>query len=81
MCKLERNMAQCSACRQVVESTHRHDFVTCRCGRLSVDGGKAYARRCYDGPFTELSQYAACDDPACFDKDREREEQGHEIAA
>ena len=33
------NAALCLICSQVVVSRHRHDFVTCACGTLSVDGG------------------------------------------
>jgi hypothetical protein len=38
-------MAQCRLCGDVIESTHRHDFVMCGCGEISVDGGTAYLRR------------------------------------
>ena len=41
-----RNAARCLNCRDVVESRHVHDFVSCSCGQLSVDGGHDYARRC-----------------------------------
>ena len=40
-----RNRAQCARCGDIIESTHRHDFVTCGCGEISVDGGHAYLRR------------------------------------
>jgi len=43
--RLTRNAAYCTLCHDEIESTHRHDFVTCRCGNLSVDGGMAYVRR------------------------------------
>lgn len=39
------NRAHCNICRQTITSTHRHDFVTCSCGNLSVDGGLDYLRR------------------------------------
>jgi hypothetical protein len=37
---------------------HRHDFVTCKCGRVSVDGGKDYLKRSFTDPidYTELSE-------------------------
>jgi hypothetical protein len=44
--KLIRNKAQCLICNNIIESTYRHDFRTCTCGALSVDGGLAYERRC-----------------------------------
>lgn len=42
---VEVNKAQCALCDDVIESTHRHDFVSCKCGEIFVDGGKAYLRR------------------------------------
>ena len=42
--KLKRNRAQCRVCNDIVESTFRHDFVSCSCGEIFVDGGLAYAR-------------------------------------
>lgn len=52
-----RNSAKCNGCGDEIESTHRHDFVTCSCGGVSVDGGHAYIRRAYTGlvPFTDTS--------------------------
>ncbi len=41
------NAARCLRCKDVIVSRHRHDFVTCSCGNVSVDGGKDYRRRCY----------------------------------
>jgi len=32
-------------CGQFLISTHRHDFRSCDCGSVSVDGGQAYKRR------------------------------------
>lgn len=40
-----RNSAKCLRCGDEVESKHRHDFVTCKCGAISVDGGKEYLKR------------------------------------
>lgn len=40
-----RNSARCLACLDEVESTHRHDFKSCKCGNVFVDGGKDYLRR------------------------------------
>lgn len=44
--KIIRNAAQCLNCLDIIESTHVHDFVTCQCGAISVDGGKEYIKRC-----------------------------------
>lgn len=35
---------KCDLCDDVIESKHRHDFKTCKCGACSVDGGDAYLR-------------------------------------
>lgn len=42
--RLTRNAAHCKKCDTVIESTHRHDFVSCVCGNF-VDGGHEYLRR------------------------------------
>lgn len=39
------NRAQCLVCGDIIESTHIHDYVTCSCGNLSVDGGGVYLKR------------------------------------
>jgi len=43
--KLILNAAQCRSCETIIVSTHRHDFRTCKCGKVSVDGGLEYTRR------------------------------------
>lgn len=40
-----KNSAKCLICKQTIESKQRHDFVTCKCGNLSVDGGMYYLKR------------------------------------
>lgn len=43
--KLVYNGIQCLECSQLIESTHRHDYVTCKCPNAAmVDGGLEYAR-------------------------------------
>jgi hypothetical protein len=39
-----RNAAQCAKCGDIIESKHRHDFVSCTCNAIFVDGGHAYLR-------------------------------------
>lgn len=52
-----RNSARCHGCDTEIESTHRHDFVSCPCGSLAVDGGHAYLRRVFSEtvPHTDTS--------------------------
>ena len=40
-----QNAVICNKCGEFIVSKHRHDFVTCHCGAISVDGGQAYLRR------------------------------------
>ena len=39
------NKCQCRQCGDIIESVHRHDFVSCKCGSIFTDGGKSYIRR------------------------------------
>ena len=43
------NAIRCKRCKEVIISTHRHDFRQCTCGQVFVDGGKDYKRRGYPG--------------------------------
>ena len=65
MRKIKRNAARCNHCGDVIESTYRHDFVTCSCGKVSVDGGHDYLRRCANSPndYTDLSETAEVEEP------------------
>lgn len=40
-----RNSVECSKCHDTIVSETQHDFVTCSCGAISVDGGSSYLRR------------------------------------
>lgn len=42
-----RNSAKCLDCGDEIESKYRHDFRSCSCGNIYVDGGKSYLRRGY----------------------------------
>lgn len=39
------NRALCLHCLEFVVSTHTHDFRSCKCGAVTVDGGQEYLRR------------------------------------
>jgi hypothetical protein len=45
-----RNRARCRRCGDVIESRHRHDFVSCGCRAIFVDGGMDYLRAGFDHP-------------------------------
>lgn len=34
-----KNRAKCKLCKDVLESFHRYDHVSCSCGEISIDGG------------------------------------------
>ena len=48
MNKIIENKAQCLLCGDIIESKSVHDFQTCKCGKLSVDGGKDYLKRSFE---------------------------------
>jgi len=39
-----RNRAKCAKCGDIIESTYRHEYVSCKCGAIFVDGGNDYWR-------------------------------------
>lgn len=50
------NQIECLDCGDKPFSMHRHDFQTCKCGKVAVDGGQAYTRRLGDlDSYKELS--------------------------
>jgi hypothetical protein len=53
------NEARCLSCKDVIQSLHRHDYNSCSCGNLTVDGGHDYLKRSFrDGrdSWEELSE-------------------------
>lgn len=44
MSELLRNAARCLLCGDIIESRHTHDYVSCTCGNIAVDGGPSYIR-------------------------------------
>ena len=58
--KIIRNVIRCKNCGDIIESKYTHDFVICKCGRCSVDGGRDYLRRCFKNStddYEELSEF------------------------
>ncbi|WP_443094387.1 DUF7695 domain-containing protein [Pontibacterium sinense] len=43
--EIKRNRAKCRKCGEIIESKHEHEFVTCHCGSISVDGGQTHLSR------------------------------------
>mgnify|MGYP001067687935 CR=1 FL=1 len=52
--ELKRNRVECMSCGDVIESMARHHFVKCRCGNVALDGGNAYWRVVYKGPWRRV---------------------------
>lgn len=58
-----RNAVRCRRCGEVIESTSRHDLVSCSCGAVAVDGGTDYLRRSGDPEdYEELSSIYRAED-------------------
>lgn len=55
--RIYRNRALCIWCGTIVESRHVHDYQTCPCGNLSVDGGQEYIRRVSSFVYLEMTEY------------------------
>lgn len=57
--KLTRNAVRCLGCNDVIESKYRHDFRTCSCGGVHVDGGLDYTKRGWrpGAEYEELAEY------------------------
>ena len=45
MKKILCNKIKCKKCGDIIESKNRHDFVSCKCGSVAVDGGNSYLIR------------------------------------
>lgn len=45
MKQILQNEAQCAKCGDIIWSAYHHDFKSCKCGAISVDGGMDYIRR------------------------------------
>ena len=55
---IKQNKIQCNNCGDTIESKHTHDYVSCSCGQVAVDGGHDYLRRSFrntPNDFTDLS--------------------------
>ena len=60
MSKIITNKIRCNYCGDIIESKSVHDYKSCRCGMVAVDGGHDYLRRTFHNDITdfeELSEY------------------------
>lgn len=66
MGKITKNAIKCKLCGEIIESTYRNQYVSCKCGACSVDGGHDYLRRSYKSNdcYIELSVAEESDENA-----------------
>ncbi len=62
--RIIKNAIKCNHCGDVIESEHTHDYKTCSCGRVAVDGGHDYLRRAYSTGRDDYTELSVCVDPA-----------------
>lgn len=63
--KIISNKIKCNHCGDIIESKTVHDFKWCKCGKVAVDGGKDYLKRCFEttpDDYTDLSEWEEDED-------------------
>ncbi len=60
------NQGRCKLCGDAPFSAHRHDFKSCECGEICVDGGTVYIRRLAKN-FNNFTEMAIIIDDKAFD--------------
>jgi len=53
--KLIQNAVFCGLCGKFIISTSQHDYKSCDCGNVTVDGGLKYAKRNVDGGLESIN--------------------------
>lgn len=56
-----RNRAKCRLCRDILESITPTECITCRCGEITIAGGKEFIHRCWTtdrNNIIEMIEYA-----------------------
>lgn len=48
-----KNRAKCNLCKDIIQSFHATDLVSCRCGEISIDGGN-YQYKCFAKDFANF---------------------------
>ena len=63
-----KNKWKCLYCNDIIESKHRHDLSSCKCGMSSCDGGESYIRLIGDLSMIEYVEVWECGDKIrCID--------------
>ena len=68
--RIVKNAIRCNFCGEIIESKYRHDYRECTCGRVAVDGGKDYLRRC----FTEITDFTDMSTVVEVDENKDKKE-------
>lgn len=58
--RMVESRGKCNQCGDIIQSKHTHDYVTCKCGSFSLDGGLSYVRCTFKhGPdsFTLMTKF------------------------
>ena len=56
--KLTKNRWKCLYCNDIIENKHQYHFISCKCGKSSIDGGTEYIRLIGDLNMIEcMSEY------------------------
>lgn len=57
--KIFENKIKCNHCGDILISEFRHDFKTCSCGTVSIDGGKDYLKRSFKNSVNDLEDLSS----------------------
>lgn len=60
--KILVNRIRCRFCGDIIESKNVHDYKKCKCGKVSVDGGTSYLRRCFTDSTEDFEDLSVTDE-------------------
>jgi hypothetical protein len=66
--KIIKNVARCTHCGDIIESTHVHDFKWCSCKTIAVDGGHSYLKRSFKNSPADFEDMSICEEIEMPDK-------------
>lgn len=59
---LVKNAIKCNFCKKIIQSLHRHDHKSCKCGRVAIDGGLSCPRILFTSPDDYIDKSIVSDD-------------------
>lgn len=62
MQKVIVNKIRCKKCGDIIESKSKHDFKSCKCGAVAIDGGTDYLRRTFKDSPKDFEELSVCED-------------------